>query len=156
MADWCWIALGLWCLAVGAVVVFLALLIWFVIWLLTSGHRARQQADRPTVSPAAHAIPEAVATETPQEPPLEEPLGEQQPAAEGSVPPAAFVTYESGRLGRITIHRPGCWAIEKKGGGQRHEGGHYLGHASFQAAREYADGTGLSVRICRICQPGSG
>ena len=157
MAQWCWVGLGLFCFSVGAAVALLALLAWLVAWLLRSVRRAGQQAYAPPDVPAAECVPVVPAAETPPVVPQEatqaEPEIEAEPSLEDAVLPAPFATYENQRLGRITIHRKGCWAILKKGGGQRHEGGKQLGHESYEAARSYADSTGLNLHVCGICRP---
>lgn len=157
MTEWCWIGLGLMCLMVGGAVVLLALVVWFVAWLIKPGRRTRQPAATPSASPADQCLPlvperEDVRT-VQQDPIMAEPREEATPTEEGAAPSAPFTTYENPRLGRITIHRRGCWTIEKKGGGRRHDASHYAGHESYDAARAYADGTGLSVRDCGTCRP---
>ena len=77
----------------------------------------------------------------------------EPPVVEAPALACPFVTYDSRHFGRVTIHRRGCWAIEKKSGGQRLEAAHYVGHDSYEAARTYADGTGLTVHLCGICKP---
>lgn len=156
MAEWCWIGMGLFCLAVGAAVALLALFIWFMAWLIRSGRRAASGAAPP---PPPHQDESSGPVESemlPAPPSIVEPVQETVAEPIAPVPlDGPFITYENRRAGHITIHRRGCWAIEKKGGGHRHGAGLYVGHASYEAAKLCADGTGLSVRECGICKPGS-
>ena len=157
MAEWCWFGMGLCCLAIGATVALLALLVWLVVWLIKAPQSPRAEAVAPPPkAPPAELAPAAPPTETPVAAPQEPPVAEspvESPVVEASALACPFITYESRHFGRVTIHRRGCWAIEKKSGGQRHEAAHYVGHDSYEAARTYADGTGLTVHLCGICKP---
>lgn len=156
MAQWCWIGVGLFCLGIGAAVALLALFIWFIGWLIKSGRRAPPAPTALTpmneyTPPSPSAKEETTERPLPEEPEQVAPTAPMAPAAVDG----PFITYESRNAGQITLHRRGCWVIEKKSGGHRHGAGLYVGHPSFEAAKLYADGTDLNVRECGICKPGN-
>jgi hypothetical protein len=64
-----------------------------------------------------------------------------------------FVTYENRRNPHVTIHVAGCGQIGKKGGKHKYGQGSYRDHSTYSAASQYADGTGLPVRVCFFCRP---
>jgi hypothetical protein len=63
-----------------------------------------------------------------------------------------FVTYENRRNPHVTIHAEGCGQIAKRGGDHRHGQGGYQTHVTYDAARTYAEGTGLRIIYCSYCK----
>ena len=64
-----------------------------------------------------------------------------------------FTTYENRANPHVAIHRDNCNQLRKRGGIHRHGQGEYKEHETLEAARAYADGTGLPVIVCSFCDP---
>src|SRR5262245_43150408 len=80
------------------------------------------------------------------------PLRETAEAPVG-VSAGEYETYENHANPHVTIHKKGCSQLRKRGGIHRHGQGSYKGHATLAEARQYAESTGLPVRLCRFCNP---
>ena len=61
-----------------------------------------------------------------------------------------FTTYENTANPHVMIHRDGCRQLRKRGGVYRY--GHKQ-HKTFEAARAYANSTGLGASECSFCHP---
>ncbi len=182
MSNLCWLGLGLFCLVIGAVVVVLALLAWLVAWLLkprrptapvepvvdvevATASRPYSVEARPAAEPAPEApaglpapqdivqeviLPAAGAVE-----PAEEPAREIVPEAETPAPAAPLFTVYWNRANRYAkVHRATCPYIAQHGGTHKDDQGGYEHFATYEAARRWAEQTGLVASDCKGCRPG--
>ena len=79
--------------------------------------------------------------------------GRETPVAPIGVGAGEYETYENRANPHVTIHKKGCSQLRKRGGVHRHGQGSYKAHATLHEARQYAESTGLPVRVCRFCNP---
>jgi hypothetical protein len=61
-----------------------------------------------------------------------------------------YTTYENRNNPHVAIHREECNQLRKRGGVGR---GEYKNHVNYDAARLYAESTGLPIQDCSFCKP---
>lgn len=66
-----------------------------------------------------------------------------------------FTTYKNVANPHVTIHREGCNQIKKHGGNHQYNQGSYEHHETYADAKAYAESTGLPIKNCFFCKPGS-
>ena len=62
-----------------------------------------------------------------------------------------FTTYENVNNPHVAIHRNTCNQLRKRGGVHKYGQGKYVDHETYEAARAYAEQTGLPVQDCSYC-----
>jgi hypothetical protein len=67
-----------------------------------------------------------------------------------------FTTYENRTNPHVTIHASDCGQLRKHGGEHKHNQGAYREHATFSAAKTYADRASLKIVLCSFCKPETG
>ena len=64
-----------------------------------------------------------------------------------------FETYENTWRRYVRIHRVGCVRSRVHGGTHKYGQGGYRQYATYEAARSYAESTGLAPLCCKTCRP---
>jgi hypothetical protein len=149
MEAWCWLGSFLFLLCLCGIVLAVGVLIFLLVrWL----------RPRPIVRPVSQTVVEgavkAAAPDEGMEPTPAEPVPEPLPPPLEPTPvETPYTTYENAVTMHVTIHRTGCKMIQKSSGERRFGQEGYKGHASFDAATDYASTTGLPVQHCKVCDP---